>query len=238
MNFIMMMNWRGFWRCSIQFGSLFALLFFVANFESTKAQTEHDEQIYTDQLVDFSSQNSFKAILLPLQEYNSFRATPDTVDYFPDYPDPTSVLFKSMIIPGWGQVVNDQIWKVPIIYGLLGGLTYYSIYLTKRYHDYRAAYYNLNEETPDDLRFGPTPPYISPNTSLSFLRSTRNSLRNRRDFSYVLIALAYGLNIIDAYVFAHLKPFDVSEDLSVNAALKPTMVTCAAPGFTLSFELY
>lgn len=181
-----------------------------------------------------SNQKQLYTLLQP--NFQPFSA--DTVDYFPDFPDPTTVMFKSMILPGWGQIVNGQIWKVPIIYALLGGLTYYSIYLTKKYHDYRAAYYNLNEESPKDFRFGPTPAYISPNASLGFLKAQRNQFRNQRDLSYVYIGLAYGLNIIDAYVFAHLKPFNVSKDLSMKARLSPAMVSRGAPGFTLSIEVF
>lgn len=192
--------------------------------------------VSNSQVLDIS-QRSFSTTYRSLN-YGANPARIDTTDYFPNYPDPTSVLYKSLILPGWGQVVNDQIWKVPIIYALLGGLTYYSIYLTKRYHDYRAAYYNLNDQTPNDFKFGPTPAYISPNANLNFLRNTRNSLHNRRDFIYVTIALAYGLNILDAYIFAHLRTFDVSEDLSMNATLKPTIMPHNAPGIMLSIKLF
>lgn len=131
-----------------------------------------------------------------------------------EFPDPKSVMRQSLIIPGWGQITNKQAWKVPIVYGLLGGLTYYSVYLTKQYHDYRAAYYNL-VDTSGDLRFGPTPGYLV-NQSASSLQSNRNFLRNRRDFIYVTIGLAYMLNVVDAYVYAHFRSFDVSDDLSVR----------------------
>lgn len=146
-------------------------------------------------------------------------------------------MFRSAMVPGWGQIVNRQAWKVPVVYGLLGGLTGYSIYLTRRYHGYRAAYYNLNPESPDDFRFGPTPDYISPTANLESLRSSRDLLRNRRDLIYVTIALAYGLNIVDAYVFAHMRSFDVSEDLSMRTTIKPGLTPIATPGLTLSVEL-
>jgi hypothetical protein len=139
-----------------------------------------------------------------------------------------------MIIPGWGQITNRQIWKVPIVYGLLGGLTWYSINLTKQYHDYRAAYYNQNN---DDLRFGPTPDYIPENANSQELQSTRNTYRNRRDMVYIGVALAYGLNIIDAYVFAHMRSFDVSEDLSMRTRIQPAVMAQTSPGFTLSIDL-
>lgn len=136
------------------------------------------------------------------------------------YPDPKAVMRKSMLVPGWGQVANKQAWKIPIVYGLIGGLTYYSITLTKDYHDYRAAYYNLTSEI-DDLKFGATPTYLADATSGNLL-DQRNFLRNRRDFIYVTIALAYILNFIDAYVFAHLRPFDVSDDLSLESSMEPS----------------
>lgn len=156
------------------------------------------------------------------------------------YPDPKRVLRKSLLIPGWGQVTNKQIWKVPIVYGLLGGLGYYSVYLHKKYHDYRAAYYNLNPNTPDDQRFGPTPDYIPDNSNTTALRENRNFYRNRRDLVYVFIGLSYALNAIDAYVFAHLRSFDVSDDLSARMSIQSETLWTAdsrpVPAISLSFN--
>jgi len=167
----------------------------------------------------------------------------DTTDYVvtPGLPDPKSVMFKSMMIPGWGQIINKQAWKVPIVYGLLGGLGYYSVYLTKKYHDYQAAYYNLNPrppngEPPTDQRFGPTPSYIPEDANLQELRNQRNTYRNRRDLVYVGIVIAYGLNIVDAYVFAHMRSFDVSENLSMRPNIRPTMTAQATPGIAFSID--
>lgn len=156
------------------------------------------------------------------------------------FPEPKQVLYKSLMIPGWGQIQNKQVWKVPIIYGLLGGLTYYSITLTKDYHDYRAAFYNEIRGEDTDFRFGRTPPeLVGVNTER--LRSKRNSLRNRRDLSYIFIALGYALNAIDAYVYAHLRNFDVSDDLSMNANIKPDIISLpmasASPGLSISIQL-
>jgi len=155
-----------------------------------------------------------------------------------EFPDPNAVLRRSLIIPGWGQLTNKQAWKVPFVYGLLGGLVYYSIDLTKQYHDYRAAYYNLNSGN-TDLRFGTTPNYLIGANGNS-LKSNRNFLRNRRDFIYVTIVLAHALNAIDAYVFAHLRSFDVSDDLSMNASIKPSFIAANAlrtiPSVSISFS--
>jgi len=137
-------------------------------------------------------------------------------------PNPSSVMRKSLILPGWGQVVNRQVWKVPIIYGMLAGLTYYSILLDQNYRDYRAAFYN-SQSINGDERFGPTPPHIDPNQNPESLRYARNHYRNRRDLTFVGIILAYGLNVVDAYVFAHMRDFDVSDDLSARFYLEPAV---------------
>ncbi|SMO86064.1 hypothetical protein SAMN06265219_11337 [Gracilimonas mengyeensis] len=153
--------------------------------------------------------------------FSSISAAQDSIE---TYPDPKKVLKRSLFIPGWGQVTNKQIWKVPIVYGLLGGLAYYSVYLHKSYHDYRAAYYNSVYGAEGDYKFGPTPSFIPDNASTDLLRQNRNFYRNRRDLVYVFIGLSYALNAIDAYVFAHLRSFDVSDDLSLKATLKPSML--------------
>lgn len=157
------------------------------------------------------------------QNYSLKKALEDSAA--PDYPNPKKVLRQSLIIPGWGQVTNKQVWKVPIVYGLLGGLTYYSIHLHKQYHDYRAAYYNSVYGPEGDFKFGETPSYIPENANEESLRQNRNFYRNRRDLVYVFIGLSYALNAIDAYVFAHLRSFDVSDDLSMKANLKPGLLT-------------
>lgn len=193
------------------------------------------QSLSTSPLEDFSDKKNYLASS-PTVYYQIQDTTEENLNE--DLPDPTSVLYKSMIIPGWGQIVNRQAWKVPIIYGILGGLGYYSVHLHKKYHDYRAAYYNLNPENEnDDFRFGPTPSYIPENANLEQIRTQRNTFRNRRDLVYVGLAVAYGLNIIDAYVFAHMRSFDVSEDLSMRPSIKPEIMAQSAPGITLSIDL-
>jgi hypothetical protein len=212
------MNWSDFLSFLKRSLSLFGVLFFI-NVANGCSQTSTGNFFSTSSAVGYTA------------------AAADTTIPAQTFPDPSDVLYKSLILPGWGQVVNKQTWKVPIVYGLLAGLTGYSIYLTKKYHDYRAAFYNINDQTPDDERFGPTPGYLQ-NGNLSSLQSNRDFFRNRRDFIYVTIALAYGLNVIDAYVFAHLRSFDVSEDLSLRTTLKPNVLAHTSPGFTLQVQLF
>ncbi len=152
-----------------------------------------------------------------------------------EYPTPRSVLFKSMMIPGWGQIENRQIWKVPIIYGLFAGIGVYTVNLHDQYQDYRAAYYNTVQGADSDFRFGPTPDYLE-GVNANQLQSNRNSLRNQRDFMFVVMGLAYGLNILDAYVYAHMRSFDVSDDLSARTTVSPAILSEGVPGVRVSLS--
>lgn len=183
---------------------------------------------------------NFSASQMFVPDNSQFTSTFEASDTLKsEFPDPKKALRRSLIIPGWGQVTNDQIWKVPIVYGIIGGLTYYSIHLNNRYSDYRAAYYNLNPNTPNDMKFGPTPGYIPQDANLDSIREVRNNLRNRRDLVFVFIGVSYALNAIDAYVFAHLRTFDVSDDLSMNIRMKPVMIAAStsSPTPSISFSI-
>ncbi len=227
-----MKNWIACLNCSILFRLSFAFLLLSIPL-SAQSQSLSASNLYNVSEIPVYSHPNLGLV-------NHFDQDTTRNDPNPNLPDPKSVMYKSMIIPGWGQIVNKQIWKVPIVYGMIGGIAWYSIYTNSQYHDYRAAYYNLNPELPDDLRFGPTPSYIPEDANLEEVRTNRNKFRNRRDLLYVCIALAYGLQIVDAYVFAHMRSFDVSEDLSLRTRIEPGIRDYAAftaPGVTFSVDL-
>jgi len=133
-------------------------------------------------------------------------------------PKPKNVMFQSLILPGWGQITNKQAWKVPIVYAAILGVGYYSYWLNGQYVDYRAAYYNSFAESNTayaDEKYGPTPAYLI-GARTEGLLYYRDYYRNERDKMVVFTVLTYGLNVIDAYIFAHLRDFDVSDDLTVQ----------------------
>ncbi|HKL14706.1 MAG TPA: DUF5683 domain-containing protein [Balneolaceae bacterium] len=160
----------------------------------------------------------------------------DTGSSQQEFPQPKSVMLKSLMVPGWGQIINKQAWKVPIVYGLYAGVGYYTYTVHQDYRDYKAAYYNSQRGEDTDFKFGPTPERLQ-GVSANQLRSNRNSLRNRRDLMFVVFVLAHGLNAVDAYVFAHMRSFDVSDDLSAKATVSPDLLASAVPGIKLSLQL-
>lgn len=191
-----------FLRCTVEtirYGTMCFILFFGISTVPGNAQSIESQAITTDQIITIDP---------------DFTVTRDTV------PDPRVVMRRSMIVPGWGQVTNKQTWKVPVIYGMLAGVVAYTYYAHDRYQGYRAAYYNSFAEN-TDLRFGPTPAYIPTDLPPELYRANRNQFRNYRDTSVIVFFLVYGLNIADAYIFAHLRDFDVSDDLSATFQVVP-----------------
>lgn len=212
-----MTNWIAWWRCLIPLRKpgIGFLLLVVWN----AAQVQ---QLYAADPAAESPPSLYQAADQPVLNQT------DTV------PEPRRVMLRSATIPGWGQLTNKQAWKIPIVYAALAGITYYSISLHDNYTDYRAAFYNTHS---DDQRFGPTPPGIDPDASPQFLRTQRDFYRNRRDFAFLGIFLAYGLNIADAYVFAQFRDFDVSDDLSGRIGFQPEWTPDQTPYVSLSFRL-
>lgn len=123
---------------------------------------------------------------------------------------------RSLIIPGWGQAYNGEYWKIPIVYGILAIPTVAYIYNQDLYKKTKFAYeakFKAEHGDSSDLQF------IDPqvvNLPISSLQNYRNQFRRDRDYSILFFILAWGLQIADATVFAHLKQFNVSNDLSMQ----------------------
>jgi len=150
--------------------------------------------------------------------------------------DPRKATRRSAIIPGWGQFYNKEYWKIPLVYGALGipaGLYFYNDnWYRKTSYAYQAKY---NAEVNNDTTgLAAIDPQLKGLTATS-LQNYRNTFRRDRDYSILFFLLAWGLNVVDATVFGHLKDFDVSSDLSMNVKpnFNPTTKTPSVT-FTLS----
>lgn len=130
--------------------------------------------------------------------------------------DPNVAIFRSAVLPGWGQAYNKKYWKIPIVYAALGITTWVFFDNIKTYNELRqAVIYKLDTIPSNDLLI----PSEYRNLRVEALQSFRNSFRQYIDYSVLVFILAWGLNVVDAAVDAHLKAFDVSGDLSLK--IKP-----------------
>lgn len=127
---------------------------------------------------------------------------------------PVKASIMSVALPGLGQVYNGKWWKVPIIYGAFGGLIYSSVWNDGKCRTYRNAYLLRVDDDPDTIdEFEGV--YSDAN-----LRELITFYKRNRDISLIFTGVVYALNIIDASVDAHLKGFDVSDDLSLKVSPK------------------
>ena len=138
---------------------------------------------------------------------------------------PSRAALFSAIIPGGGQFYNKRYWKIPIIYA--GGITI-GYFFNKFHKDYLLYRSSLNI-----LKAGGVDRFASqiPDKERRFQSLSRGveSTRRYRDYNIIYMFLLYGLNVGEAYVDAHLKGFDISDDLGLQ--LEPTLI----PGPYLSY---
>jgi hypothetical protein len=139
---------------------------------------------------------------------------------------------SSALLPGAGQIMNRKYWKLPILYGGLGALVYFAGTNQQFYKDYKTAYAARIDTDPST-----TDPYSR--LSASDLQVRKDYYRRNRDLCYILCGVAYILNIVDAYVDAQLRDFDVSDQLSlsVRPGLLETRHTLPAAGFRFTLTL-
>ncbi|MDD3567009.1 MAG: DUF5683 domain-containing protein [Bacteroidales bacterium] len=117
---------------------------------------------------------------------------------------PLTASVLSALLPGMGQVYNQNPWKLPFVYGGIASIYYVVDFNQRGYKRFGTALleYPNNE-------FGQT-------RSESDLIYLRNGYRRNRDLAIIGMAGFYLLNIIDAYVDAHFFDWDISDDLAFN----------------------
>lgn len=151
---------------------------------------------------------------------------------------PSRAALFSAIIPGAGQFYNKRYWKIPIIY--IGGaaIGYFLLDYHKKYLLYRSSLAVLTDGDPATVDVFAAK-YPDEKERARRLAKGIESTRRYRDYDIIYMCLLYGLNVGEAYVDAHLKDFDISDDLSLK--FEPTLIPgpylSYAPGFSIKLNL-
>ncbi len=125
---------------------------------------------------------------------------------------PWGAVGRSAILPGLGQIYNESYWKAPVIWGIMGYFVSVWINQNNLYKEYSDLYDgSINDN--------------NPNGNSEYLR-LREFYRDQRNDFAIYIVLTYLLNLVDAYVDAHLFDFDVSPEPYTND-----------PRFNINFKL-
>ncbi len=129
--------------------------------------------------------------LIAQQDTTAIQDTTTNSDVFIMQKSPWGAVGRSAIIPGWGQIYNESYWKAPVIWGVMGWFVYNWIDNNNKYIDYKDLYLQTEE---------------------SLYLKYRDFYRDQRDEFAIYVVLTYFLNLVDAYVDAHLFDFSVNEN--------------------------
>lgn len=124
---------------------------------------------------------------------------------------PRKALKLALILPGSGQFYNKKYWKMPLVYGGLAACTYFFIENRSQYLRYRDAYRIEVDGNPDTQS-----EFAGENITPQGIAQRRDEYKQSMELSVIGIGATYLLQVVDAYVDAHLFDFDVSDDLSMR----------------------
>ncbi len=123
---------------------------------------------------------------------------------------PEKSMALSLLLPGAGQAYNRHYWKIPLVYGLMGGTGYYLVYnqqIVNRFDKALDIRFDNDPATFDEFEgvYSPTQLY-----------SLRTGYRRTRDYAFLGLLGAWMFQALDANVSGHLYDFDVSRNLGLR----------------------
>ncbi|MES2796766.1 MAG: DUF5683 domain-containing protein [Bacteroidota bacterium] len=147
---------------------------------------------------------------------------------------------KSAMIPGWGQAYAKQYWFIPIIYAGFGASTFGILYNGKRYQILKKAYFETsaaNALDPTITKGKITLNKVDYELSIANLKQYTNYFRRNRDLSWLSIPVVWAVNVLEINVAAHLKSFDLSDDISMKfePSFEPTVTGMPSLGGKVVF---
>jgi len=153
---------------------------------------------------------------------------------------PRKAAIYSAVFPGLGQIYNKKYWKVPIVYAAIG-IPIYTFFDNKQWYNrtrYALSVVEIGTGNPgyDDALESVHPELLSLTKAgqRNSLLNYRNDFRKNMDYSILFTLLFWGLNVVDATVDAHLKGFNVNDNLSMQ--VKPAILSNQAIGVSILFK--
>lgn len=136
---------------------------------------------------------------------------------------------KWAMLPGGGQIYNKRWWKVPIAWGMIGAGGYFVYNSANKMKTYNRALDMRNNGEIDEFYN-----VLSEAQIISY----RNTYRRNLQLSVFGTVGLWSLTILDAVVDAHLKTYDISDNLSIK--FKPKVLRVynnSVPSFAITLYL-
>lgn len=140
--------------------------------------------------------------------------------------EPGRVALYGLLIPSGGQIYNKKYWKVPIVLAAEGATIGVFIYLRNEYKQFQKTHALVVNGKNGCYRG------ICDERSL---RTNRNNFRLNMERAGFGIAAIHLLSVIEAFTDAHLKEFDIDEDLSFQIKQVPTPYS--GPQFNIGLKM-
>jgi len=147
--------------------------------------------------------------------------------------DPKKAAMFAAVLPGLGKIYNKQHWKIPIVYG---GFIMFAHYINNNnnlYNAFRNAYTSEIDNDPETIN-----PF--PQFGESSLQRSAERFRRNRDFVMILMGIFYLVNIVETHVAAHLREFEVNDDLAIKirpSAFSASQFTTRSIGLSIVIPL-
>ena len=164
--------------------------------------------------------------------------------------DPIKASLLSSIIPGAGQIYNRKWWKAPIVWGgFISAIIVHDFYYDKHKFFHQILIYkdqqidettiaNYADNNKEDDRFTDLSGAEIAALNQSQIQILNDAAEKRKQQVYLMSAMFYILQIVDASVDAHFSKFDISDDLSLQ--IKPSLIqhqTSLSAGIKFNFSL-
>jgi hypothetical protein len=149
---------------------------------------------------------------------------------------PRLAALYSAVVPGMGQFYNEKYWKIPIVYAL--GVVAAS-QIKKNHQNYllfRNVSFTIEDLNPNnDIEVQDYTNILAPES----IERRYERFKRDRDYWIILSGLFYVLQIVDATVDAHLREFNINQDLSLNIqpSIQRSPYSNMHAGLSLNFRL-
>lgn len=151
-------------------------------------------------------------------------------------------IIRSAIIPGWGQFGNGlNVYRGIKIAAIYTGATLLTMSYIDNNNKYNEFLAELRDRQANGGRSVVGSPYFDVQTA--GLTAAKDTFRRNREVVIFSMIGLYGLQVVEAYVDARLKYFDVGDDLAIR--IKPSVISSGTmlgyqsfvPAIKVSFKL-
>lgn len=136
--------------------------------------------------------------------------------------NPTGALFKSMVIPGWGQLGNKRYLKAGFFFAMDSWMILSAIHYGRQTSDFREKFESITDPASNDLK-----------NEYYALYLDRKDERNK--FTWFAVIVSF-FSMFDAYVDAHLSGHPKKENVErINFGVVPLEENGAKLFLTFNF---